>query len=405
MRRIGATTGCARSRRSRRAADLLPEGHPDRPRALYDAGRVAARGGFDLPAAFAALDEALVAAAESRQRSLEWMARIDRGLVQLMVDPIGFTSDELRAEVTGAREELDAGDDEALAVAWLGLANVEWLPCRFDAAREAATHAVEHARRTGDRSLLMDAMTTQIGTELLGATTPAEGRPLLDAVAAEFGGEGLIGHAAMIQEGCFAAMGGDFERARAWIRESETFAERLGADYWITASYEFGGEIELMAGDAGAAERAFRKEYEIHRKIGDPAHGSTSAAYVALALARSGRFDEAEEFATIARATGADDDLATQASARSAQALARSARGEHDEARRLSREAVEMYAEAQSPWFLGDMMLVLAEVSRGAGLLDEAADAARAALIAYERKGTMPAAASARALLDDVSSG
>jgi class 3 adenylate cyclase/tetratricopeptide (TPR) repeat protein len=389
----------------RRAADLLPVGRPDRARALYDAGRVAARGGFDLPAAFAALDEALAAAAESRQRSLEWTARIDRGLVQLMVDPIGFTSDELRAEVAAAREELVADDDEALAVAWFGLANVEWLPCRFDAAREAATHAVEHARRTGDRSLLMDAMTAQFGAELLGSTTPAEGRPLLEAAAAELGEVGLIGHMVMVQEGCFAAMGGDFERARAWIRESETFAERLGADYWITASYEFGGEIELMAGDAGAAERAFRKEYEIFRKIGDPAHGSTSAAYVALALARSGRFDEAEEFATIARATGAEDDLATQATARSAQAIVRSARGEHDEARRLAHEAVEMYAGAQSPWFFGDQAMVLAGVSRAAGLLDEAADAARAALIAYERKGIVPAADSARAFLDEISSG
>ena len=64
---------------------------------------------------------------------------------------------------------------------WLGLVQLEWKPCRFDAAREAAIHAVEHARGTGDRSLLMDAMTLQVGAELLGSTTPVEGRPLLDA--------------------------------------------------------------------------------------------------------------------------------------------------------------------------------------------------------------------------------
>ena len=55
--------------------------------------------------------------------------------------------------------------------------------------------------------------------------------------------------------------------------------------------------------------------------MGDEGHGSTSGAYLAVALCRVGRFDEAEELATIARAAGADDDLATQASARSAQAL------------------------------------------------------------------------------------
>ena len=111
---------------------------------------------------------------------------------------------------------------------------------------------------------------------------------------------------------------------------------------WVTASYEFGGEIEVMAGDQEAAERSFREEYELHRRLGDEGHGSTSAAYLAFALCRLGRFDESEELATIARATGAEDDLATQASARSAQALVRSARGEHEEARRLAREAVDI---------------------------------------------------------------
>ena len=189
------------------------------------------------------------------------------------------------------------------------------------------------------------------------------------------------------------------------IRESVAFAERFGSDLWVTASYEFGGEIELMAGDREAAERSFRKEYEIHQRLGDEGHASTAAAYLALALCRLGRFDEAEELATIARAIGAEDDMATQASARSAQALVRSARGEHEEARRLAREAVDMYAGAQSPWFQGNAWMTLAEVSRAAGLPEEAAEAARGALATYERKGHEPGVASARALIDDVSAG
>ena len=343
----------------RHAADLLPEGHPDRPRALYDVGRASLRG-LDPPVAFAALDEAVAAAAASGQRSIEWMARIDRGLVQMMVDPIGFTSDDLRAEVAAARAELEAGgDDEALAVVWLGLVQVEWNPCRFDAAREAAIHAVEHARRTGDRSLVMDAMTLRLATELLGSTSPAEGWPSLEAAVAELGRDGLIGHVVLVHEACFDAMTGDFDRARERIREAEALAERFGSALWALASYEFGGHIEEMAGDQEAAARSFREEYELHRRMGDEGHGSTSAAYLAVALCRLGRFDEAEELATIARATGADDDLATQASARSAQALVRSARGEHEEARRLAREAVDLYAGAQSPWFHGDTLMVL----------------------------------------------
>ena len=63
----------------RHAADLLPEGHPDRPRTLYDLGRASERG-LDPRAAFAALDGAVAAAAVSGQRSIEWMARIGRGI-------------------------------------------------------------------------------------------------------------------------------------------------------------------------------------------------------------------------------------------------------------------------------------------------------------------------------------
>jgi tetratricopeptide (TPR) repeat protein len=194
-------------------------------------------------------------------------------------------------------------------------------------------------------------------------------------------------------------MSGEFERARRSIRASEAVAERFGSDLWMSASYEFGGHVEEMAGDQEATARSFREEYELYRRMGDEAHGSTSAAALAVALCRLHRFDEAEEFATIARTIGAEDDLATQASARSAQALVRSARGEHDEARRLAQEAVDLYAGAQSPWFHGDVLMVLAEVSRAAGSPPEAMEAARAALAAYERKGHQPGAASARAMM------
>jgi tetratricopeptide (TPR) repeat protein len=251
----------------------------------------------------------------------------------------------------------------------------------------------------------MDVMTRRLATDLLGSTPPDEARPPLDEAVTELGREGLIGHVFLVHEACFDAMSGDFDRAREGIRESEAFARRFGSEFWVSATYEFGGEIELMAGNVEAAERSFRAEYDIHRRTGDEGHGSTSAADLALSLSRLDRFDEAEEMATIARAAGAEDDLATQASARSAQALVRSARGEHDEALRLAREAVDMWAGAQSPTYQGNSLMVLAEVSRAAGLPEEAMDAARAALAAYERKGHQPGAGSARALVDEISTG
>jgi hypothetical protein len=61
-----------------------------------------------------------------------------------------------------------------------------------------------------------------------------------------------------------------------------------------------------------------------------------------------------------------------------------------------------MFARGQTPWFHGDALMALAEVARAAGLPDEAAEAAAGALAAYERKGVEPAAASARAFLDEL---
>ena len=387
----------------RHAAELLPDGHPARPRALYDEGRASSYS--DPSVAFTALDEAVAAAAASGQRSIGWMARITRGLVRLAIDPSGFTNEDLRAELSGASTELEAtGDDEALAVVWLGFTQLDWGPCRFDAAHEAAIRAVDHARRLRDRSLLMEAMTYKLAAELLGSMTPTDGTPSVVAALEEVGNEGLVGFACGVHRACFDAMTGKFEPARQRIREAVAVAERLGSDFWRSVTYEFGGEIELMAADFAAAERSFREAFDVHQRTGDEAHGSTVAAYLSVALSRSGRFDEADELAGRARAIGAEDDLATQACARSAQALVRSARGQHEEARRLAREAVDLYAGAQCPWFHGDALMVLADVSVAAGLSDEAAEAARAAAATYERKGHEPGAAAARALLDEIGS-
>jgi tetratricopeptide (TPR) repeat protein len=108
------------------------------------------------------------------------------------------------------------------------------------------------------------------------------------------------------------------------------------------------GDVELRAGDAAAAEGAFRRNYEILDALGDGGHKSTAAANLAGALCALGRFDEAEEYASIARAVAAEDDVASQAIGRSVQAMVLAARGEHPEAERLARERVE-YSPRRRP--------------------------------------------------------
>ena len=79
------------------------------------------------------------------------------------------------------------------------------------------------------------------------------------------------------------------------------------------------------------------------------------------------------------------------------------ARGEFDEAERLARQAVELYAEAENPSAQADTWMDLAKVLRTARKAAEAEHAAREALALYERKGNHPASASTRAFIDELS--
>ena len=112
-----------------------------------------------------------------------------------------------------------------------------------------------------------------------------------------------------------------------------------------------------------------------------------------------GRLEEADALARQGSDLAAEDDLGSQVVARMALALVRSARGMHDEAIHIAREAVEMYAETESPLVLGDAWMTLAESLRAGGRTAEATEAARTALGLYERKEVQPAIASTHAFL------
>ena len=293
----------------------------------------------------------------------------------------------------------EAGDEAGLATAWRRRAEIEWMPCRFDSAAVAAARAVEHARRVGKRSLLEHALGIRSAAELFGSMRPDEMLTSVESAAEEVGHEGLFGHILMVQRSACAAMSGDLDRARRCSDEATALAERIGVPFYVAASCEFRGDFELFAGDAAAAERAYRRQYEILDRLGDEGHKSTAAADLARALYRLDRLDEAETFARLALEIAAQDDLVSQASGRCARALVQAARGEHDDAIRSAREAVAIFEDAQSPVFQGTVWMTLAEVLRAAGRTDEAPGAARAALGLFERKGNEPAITSTKAFL------
>src|SRR6266508_4536059 len=123
--------------------------------------------------------------------------------------------------------------------------------------------------------------------------------------------------------------------------------------------------LEVLAGDSEAAERVLRPSLEILVEAGERGFYSTELGYLAEAVYRQGRYDEAERLALEAAEAGGPDDVETQRLSLGVRAKVLARRGETAEAERLD----------------------LAEVLQLAGRPREAATAAREAAELYAAKG------------------
>jgi ATP/maltotriose-dependent transcriptional regulator MalT len=195
------------------------------------------------------------------------------------------------------------------------------------------------------------------------------------------------------------AMGGRFEEARALYRRSRETLEQLGWRYDASlTSAVASGPVELIAGDEEAAERELRRDYEALAAIGEQNYIATTAAFLAEALYRQGRDEEALAMTERSEAIADTEDVATQYLWRSVRAKLVARAGRHAEAEALAREAVAIIGRAQDPDSQGYAALDLAEVLRMAGRLDEARAAADEAAARFELKGNRASAERARAL-------
>jgi Flp pilus assembly protein TadD len=130
--------------------------------------------------------------------------------------------------------------------------------------------------------------------------------------------------------------------------------------------------------------------------MNDQGFRSTVGCYLAWALLRLGRLDEAERVAIEAAQLAAEDDYAVQADSRQVRALVHARRGEFEEAERLARRAIALTEPTDSWSERGTTNVTLAEVLDGAGRRDEARDALEDAVALFRRKADRAASADAR---------
>jgi ATP/maltotriose-dependent transcriptional regulator MalT len=200
--------------------------------------------------------------------------------------------------------------------------------------------------------------------------------------------------------GGLEAMLGRFDEARGLVDRAQGMYEALGNTAFAQGTCgTVRGQIELLAGDPIAAERALRTSYEALESMGDRAYRATRAAELAEAVYVNGRPDEARRWSMIAEEIGGGDDIPTQLLWRAVRAKIDAVDGQIGQALALAQEAVRLAGETDALGLHAKALLDLAEVLRRGGRADESAVAAGHALELLERKGNVAAGDQARVLL------
>jgi len=381
-----------------RGAALLPRTGASRGYVLLDLGIAVMRSGA-FAAAEGALEEALTLARANGDRRLELRALIEREFFRIFTNA-GTTPKEITrvAQIAiPALEEL--GDHAGLAKAWHLLSEPSVDACLWGERAAALEHALEHAWRAKDAreatflaSSLMQAI--QFGPTPVDAAIDRAQRFLRGTQGDQLFTASILSSLAVL-----LAMRGEFDEARAQWASAQAPLEDLGMALRRAIRSIDASTIELLAGDAEAAERELRTGYRMLEEIGDLHVRPTVAAYLAAVLAQERRSAEAEEFGHFAESHAWEDDIVTQVMWRVARAQVLAPAGEAAEADQLAGEAVGLAAPTDFLDLQGTALLARARVLRQAGS-PEAAKVAHQAQAVYERKGNIVGAGWAASLAE-----
>jgi len=387
-----------------RAVALFTAEEPVRLRLLPDLAE-ALFGTGEFERARETVEEAVQAARTSGDEPLEFRALMLELALRTEVDPTP-RMDEYRQLAERAIPVLqEAGDERALAESWLVMWESHWYLGETTQAVGPAELAYEHASRAGDAKLQAEALQCLIRPAMFGPWHVQDALDRCEEVRKMGRGHPWVEMAAFEAKGYLSALEGDFDVARSLLERAMTIARDVGAAFaFIPQLVARAAEIELIAGDAAAAEALWRGEFERARASGrkEPRWPLSWAVALADALCEQGRYQEAA-------ALMAERDLARLPDDRFLTSRIACVQGRilagHEDLRggeRALREGVAIAQDTDVPNLQGDALMDLAAILRLAERPADAATAANRALDAYERKGNIVSARKARALLDEL---
>lgn len=367
-----------------RARVLLPGQDAELPSVLIALGSTRLNGG-DLPGAESALVEAVDRATVRELRAAELHARIELQFVRAFAE-----STPVEESVELARDaiaELELLDDElALARAWWLSSSGDLAACRWRARGEAIERALEHARRARAGMEMVGTLAGLYAQALLHGPEPVdEAIARIEDIPDQLGLDRPLRGAIHTSLAGLFAMRGDIEEARRLFRDAAATYEEFGLRFRRATQAFVGAQIELLAGDATAAEQELRGSTAAFDEIGAATSATTHRALLAEVVARLGRLGEAEELARLVAAEAPEHDLIAQVLSCCTLSRVRARAGSAPEAVELATEARRLLADAEFPQLTIAALTSAAEAAAAAGdsaqterLLAEARRAAEA---------------------------
>jgi class 3 adenylate cyclase/tetratricopeptide (TPR) repeat protein len=385
-----------------RAVDLLPTGDELRPDALLWLGD-ALRDRGELRWAMSTYEDAIGLGRATGDRRLEWRARTGLAWLKATVETESAVLEEERQEAQEAIHVLEElGDDLGLARAWWVLADVHASLGHYADMMRAAERELHHARRAGRPREIALAVYVEAAGHAAGPTPADEGITRVEQALAEFRDLPVVRLWSLRHLGELEGIRGRFNVAKAILDESLELAKQYG-DLRAHSFAEWRrGVIERWAGDLVASEGSFRSAVEVLERMGDRGRLSGCLGDFVRTELELGHYDETLLLTDRCRELAAPHDVISQILWRSLRSRVLALRGEIHEAERLAREAVALARTTDMPLETGEALVDLAEVLREARRPEEAQPLVQEALELYERKGAVPHAAKARALLEEL---
>ena len=194
---------------------------------------------------------------------------------------------------------------------------------------------------------------------------------------------------------------GRFDEARERLERSKAICRELGIAYGLAEAHMAGAEMEMLAGDAEAAERELRDAISVATEMGASRYVALYRTRIAHVLVAHGRDDgrASPSSSSHGASTG------TRRSGRRPTRGCSPSAAETEEAVAVAREAADFMAGNDDITAHAEILVDLAEVLRAHGDLAGAAAALAEALALHEEKGNVVAAEHCRRLMADVPAG